>query len=160
MGKVLSGESLKNELKVNPQLKVVFTNGCFDLVHLGHVTYLEEAKALGDLLVVGLNSDDSVKRLKGPLRPIQNENERAGLLAAFQCVDYVCIFDEDTPEKLIHLVEPDILVKGGDWPVDKIVGAQWVLNRGGSVKNLTFVDGQSTSNMIEKIVQRYSHKAV
>lgn len=135
--------------------KIVFTNGCFDLIHTGHSTYLKEAKALGDVLVVGINSDESVARLKGPLRPIQSENERAQLLADLKPVDYVCVFNEDTPERLIQQVEPDVLVKGGDWKVDQIVGSGFVIARGGVVKNLSFVDGKSTTQMIEKIVRRY-----
>lgn len=131
--------------------KVVFTNGCFDLLHVGHVRYLQEARAQGDLLVVGLNSDASVRRLKGPERPVQVENDRAEVLAALGCVDFVVIFDEDTPYELIKAVQPDVLVKGGDWPVDKIVGSDIVLARGGEVKSLQFVNGKSTTSLVEKI---------
>jgi len=134
------------------QKKIVFTNGCFDLMHTGHVTYLEEAKSLGDVLVVGINSDDSVKRAKGNSRPIFNLQDRATLLLALKAVDYVCSFPEDTPDLIIKQVKPDVLVKGGDWPEDKIVGADFVKSRGGIVKSLKFVDGYSTTSVIEKIL--------
>jgi len=130
--------------------KIVFTNGCFDLLHVGHVRYLQEAKRLGDLLVVGVNSDASVRRLKGPTRPVQLEEDRAEILAALGCVDFAVVFAEDTPEKLIHLVKPDILVKGGDWKVEQIVGSDFVLAHGGKVLSLQFVDGKSTTKLIEK----------
>lgn len=130
--------------------KVVFTNGCFDLLHVGHIRYLQQAKALGDLLVVGVNSDNSVKRLKGPTRPLQSEKDRAEILTALRSVDFVVIFDEDSPENLIHEVHPDVLVKGGDWTVDKILGAPFVLSYGGSVRSLQFVDEKSSSNLIKK----------
>jgi D-beta-D-heptose 7-phosphate kinase/D-beta-D-heptose 1-phosphate adenosyltransferase len=130
---------------------VVFTNGCFDLLHVGHVRYLQEARALGDVLVVGLNSDNSVKRLKGPGRPLQNENDRIEILAALQCVDFATLFDEDTPEQLIQRVRPDVLVKGGDWAVEKIVGGAFVQSYGGKVKTLQFVEGHSTTRLIEKM---------
>jgi len=131
--------------------KVVFTNGCFDLLHVGHVRYLAEAKAQGDLLVVGINSDESVKKLKGESRPIQSEQDRAEILAALASVDFVVTFTEDTPENLIHDVRPDILVKGGDWPIEKIVGAKFVLSYGGEVRSLQFVTGRSTSLIVEKM---------
>jgi D-beta-D-heptose 7-phosphate kinase/D-beta-D-heptose 1-phosphate adenosyltransferase len=130
--------------------KIVFTNGCFDLLHVGHVRYLQEARSLGDALVVGVNADASVKRLKGPSRPIQNENDRAEILAALACVDVTVIFTEDTPENLIMKVKPDILVKGGDWKIDSIVGAPFVMSYGGQVMSLQFVDGKSTTKIIEK----------
>ena len=130
--------------------KIVFTNGCFDLLHVCHVRYLQEARNLGDLLVVGVNSDESVKRLKGPTRPVQNENDRAEILAALACVDFTVIFTEDTPENLIHQVHPDILVKGGDWKIDQIVGSSHVMSYGGQVMSLQFVDGKSTTKIIEK----------
>lgn len=129
---------------------IVFTNGCFDLLHVGHVRYLQEARALGDLLVVGVNSDASVKRLKGPTRPVQNENDRAEILAALGCVDFTVIFNEDTPENLIHQVHPNILVKGGDWKIEQIVGSTHVLSYGGKVMSLQFVDGKSTTKIIER----------
>ncbi|WII73174.1 D-glycero-beta-D-manno-heptose 1-phosphate adenylyltransferase [Bdellovibrio sp. 22V] len=130
--------------------KVVFTNGCFDLLHVGHVRYLQEARNLGDILVVGVNSDASVKRLKGPTRPVQIENDRAEILAALNAVDFTVIFTEDTPENLIHKVRPDILVKGGDWKIEQIVGAPFVMSYGGKVMSLQFVDGKSTTKLIEK----------
>lgn len=130
--------------------KIVFTNGCFDLLHVGHVRYLQEAKKLGDVLVVGVNSDASVKRLKGPTRPVQIEGDRAEILAALGAVDYTVIFTEDTPAKLIEAVKPDILVKGGDWKIDQIVGSDFVLANGGQVMSLQFVDGKSTTKLIEK----------
>ncbi|MDG0815487.1 D-glycero-beta-D-manno-heptose 1-phosphate adenylyltransferase [Bdellovibrio svalbardensis] len=130
--------------------KIVFTNGVFDLLHVGHVRYLQEARSLGDALVIGVNADASVKRLKGPTRPIQNENDRAEILAALGCVDFTVIFSEDTPENLIHKVKPDVLVKGGDWKIDSIVGAPFVMSYGGKVMSLQFVDGRSTTKIIEK----------
>ena len=130
--------------------KIVFTNGVFDLLHIGHVRYLQEARAQGDALVIGVNSDASVKRLKGPNRPIQNENDRAEILAALGCTDFTVIFTEDTPIKLIELVKPDVLVKCGDWKIDQIVGAPFVMSYGGQVRSLNFVDGRSTTKIIEK----------
>jgi D-glycero-beta-D-manno-heptose 1-phosphate adenylyltransferase len=132
--------------------KVVFTNGCFDILHLGHVDYLEQAKALGDVLVLGLNSDDSVRRQnKGTERPLQNEEARARIMAALQFVDAVCIFDEDTPLNLILELRPDILVKGDDYAIDQIVGAKEVLDWGGSVQTIPLVQGHSTTNIVKKI---------
>lgn len=134
-----------------PAPRVVFTNGCFDILHVGHVRYLQEARALGDLLVVGLNTDASVRRIKGPERPLQNEASRAEILAALACVDYVVLFDEPTPERLIQEVRPDVLVKGGDYSIATIVGAPFVQSYGGLVKTLTFSDGFSTTSIIEKM---------
>ena len=131
--------------------KVVFTNGCFDILHRGHATYLAQARELGDLLVVGLNTDASVQRLKGPSRPINNQYDRAFLLASLACVDFVILFDEDTPEQLIHTVWPDVLVKGGDYTIDTIVGADFVLQNGGTVTTIPFVDGYSTTSTLNKI---------
>jgi rfaE bifunctional protein nucleotidyltransferase chain/domain len=131
--------------------KVVFTNGCFDILHRGHLTYLKEAKSCGDLLVVGLNSDRSVKELKGPERPINNEQDRKFMLENLRSVDLVVIFDEQTPLNLIKGLMPNVLVKGGDWAVNQIVGSEDVLNSGGEVLSLNFVDGFSTTNIIEKI---------
>lgn len=150
MGQVLSLPELLKSLEPKRKQKIVFTNGCFDLLHVGHVRYLQAAKALGDLLVVGVNSDASVKTLKGPDRPLQNEKDRAEILAALNTVDYTVIFSEDTPENLIQQVKPNVLVKGGDWPVDKIVGSQFVQSYGGTVKSLNFVENRSTSSLIEK----------
>jgi len=131
---------------------VVFTNGCFDILHLGHVRYLQEARALGDMLVVGLNSDSSVKRLgKGEDRPINPEGQRAEVLAALEAVDLVVLFEEDTPAELVRSVQPDILVKGGDWPLDKIVGSDFVLARGGRVESLQLTPGLSTTGLVARI---------
>ena len=130
--------------------KIVFTNGCFDLLHIGHVTYLEEAKRLGDILIVGINTDASVQVLKGPTRPIQNENDRSQILAALKSVDHTILFSEDTPLNLIKQIKPDVLVKGGDWKIEQIVGSDFVLSYGGTVKSLNFVNGKSTTAIIEK----------
>ena len=133
--------------------RVVFTNGCFDILHVGHLRYLEDAKQLGDVLVVGVNSDASVIRLKGPGRPIVPQAERCEMLLGLKPVDAVLIFDEDTPLELIQKVRPDTLVKGGDWPVSQIVGNDVVSSYGGTVKSLPFVEGKSTTNVIEKILE-------
>ena len=132
---------------------MVFTNGCFDLIHRGHVDYLSKARDLGDLLIVGLNSDDSVRRLKGEKRPISNQDSRAMVLAAFTFVDYVVVFDEDTPINLIRSLKPDILVKGGDYSHDNVVGADFVESYGGRLELIPLVPGESTTNLIKKIEQ-------
>jgi D-glycero-beta-D-manno-heptose 1-phosphate adenylyltransferase len=132
-------------------LKVVFTNGCFDLIHLGHVDYLEKARQLGDKLVLGLNTDDSVSRFKGPERPLQDQNSRARVLAAMQFIDLVVYFNEDTPFSLISELVPDILVKGSDYLTENIVGADVVKKAGGVVKTIDFVPGYSTTRIVEKI---------
>lgn len=134
--------------------RIVFTNGCFDLLHYGHLHYLAAARDLADRLVVGLNSAASVGRLKGPHRPINDELTRTHLLAALQVVDAVAIFEDDTPMRLIQLVQPDILVKGGDWRPEQIVGSDLVLAAGGQVLSLPFVTGYSTTNIEQKILQR------
>ena len=131
--------------------KVVFTNGVFDLLHRGHVEYLEEAAGLGDRLVVGINADASVRRLKGDQRPLVPEHERAELVAALQCVDLCVIFDEDTPERLIRDVGPDVLVKGGDWALDRIVGREFVEARGGRVLTVPVREGHSTTALVARI---------
>ncbi len=135
--------------------KVVFTNGCFDIIHAGHIDYLSKAKALGDVMIVGLNSDDSVQRIKGKKRPILKESERAFILTNIEYVDYVVIFDQDTPEQLIAKLIPDILVKGADWDIEDIVGKDIVLANGGEVKTITFVNEQSTTKIIDIILERY-----
>ncbi|MFN8348185.1 MAG: D-glycero-beta-D-manno-heptose 1-phosphate adenylyltransferase [Spirosomataceae bacterium] len=135
--------------------KIVFTNGCFDIVHLGHIDYLEKARALGDKLVLGLNTDASVSRLKGPSRPVVNEYARARLMAALSFVDTVILFDEPTPLELIQTICPDILVKGDDYTVQNIVGADFVIERGGAVKTISLVKGYSTTSLIEKIKNSY-----
>jgi len=132
-------------------LTVVFTNGCFDLLHPGHVRYLADARSLGDVLVVALNSDRSVRILKGEGRPILNEQERAEVVAALQAVDFVTIFDQETPLALIARLLPDILVKGGDWSVDEIVGREEVEAAGGKVLSLPYIEGKSTTEIIERI---------
>ena len=132
--------------------KVVFTNGCFDILHPGHVDYLERARSMGDCLVVGLNSDSSVRRLKGPLRPVNDQAARARVLAGLACVDFVMIFEEDTPLELIKAVCPDVLVKGGDWSVDRIVGREQVEARGGTVCSIPLLEGYSTTGTIDRIV--------
>jgi D-beta-D-heptose 7-phosphate kinase/D-beta-D-heptose 1-phosphate adenosyltransferase len=131
--------------------KIVFTNGCFDIIHAGHVEYLQEAVELGDVLIIGLNSDKSVKRLKGKNRPINSQINRAKVLSGLATVNYIVIFEEDTPYMLIDHVKPDVLVKGGDWKPDEIVGADIVLANGGSVRSLSYKEGHSTSSIINKM---------
>ena len=135
--------------------KVVFTNGCFDIIHTGHTRYLQVAKGFGDVLVVAVNSDDSVRRIKGPKRPIMPQSERAEVLAALSSVDYVTVFDEETPHALIVDLMPDVLVKGGDWSVDDIVGKDAVEAGGGKVCAIPYIDGASTTGIVERIVERY-----
>ncbi len=152
-GKISTWQEAKNQVGVwraNGK-KVVFTNGCFDLIHLGHVDYLEKARNLGDKLVIGLNTDDSVSRFKGPERPLQDQNSRARVLAAMQFVDAVVFFNEDTPLALISELVPDILVKGSDYLTENIVGADVVKKAGGEVKTIDFVPGYSTTRIVEKI---------
>lgn len=138
--------------------KVVFTNGCFDILHAGHVHYLNKARSAGDVLVVGVNSDASVQRLKGEKRPIAPVTDRCSVLSGLEAIDALVIFDEDTPAQIIEKLLPDILVKGADWPMDKIVGAKTVLAHGGEVKTIEFLEGQSTSSIIERIVAAYCRK--
>ena len=135
--------------------KIVFTNGCFDILHWGHVQYLENAGSKGDVLIVGVNSDASVKRIKGDSRPITNEKDRARIIAGLESVNYVVLFNEETPLKTIEALKPDILVKGADWSKDKIVGADFVLSYGGKVKNIKLTKGRSTTNIIKKIARRF-----
>ena len=144
------------EAERNKGKRIVFTNGCFDLLHAGHVKYLQKARNLGDLLVLGLNSDASVRRLKGPKRPLIDQEERAHLLAALDCIDYVVVFDEDTPLNLITALKPYILAKGGDYSIDDVVGRDVVESYGGRVELVTFVDGKSTTNIIERVLELYS----
>ncbi len=133
--------------------RIVFTNGCFYLLHYGHLHYLAEARNMGNRLVIGLNSAASVRRLKGPTRPINDETTRAHILAALEMVDAVVIFEDDTPLELIKLVQPDVLVKGGDWKPEQIVGADIVLAHGGEVKSLPFIPGYSTTNIEQRILK-------
>jgi len=135
--------------------KAVFTNGVFDLLHLGHVTYLQEARNRGDLLVVGLNSDASVRRIKGPLKPLLPLEERAEMLLALSCVDYATFFEEENPYNVIKILRPDVLVKGGDWAIDKIIGGDLVQSWGGKVLNIPVVEGRSTTNLIQMVRDRY-----
>ncbi len=144
-------KSLDEFLEQNKNNRIVFTNGCFDILHKGHVSYLSEARKLGDVLLVGVNSDASVKRLKGSERPINNEHDRAFVLSQLKSVDFTEIFTEDTPLNLILKVKPHVLVKGGDWKIDQIVGAKEVIANGGEVFSLNFVDGYSTTSIIKKI---------
>jgi rfaE bifunctional protein nucleotidyltransferase chain/domain len=131
--------------------RIVFTNGVFDVLHRGHVEYLEEARALGDRLVVGVNTDASVRRLKGPERPLVPENERVELLSALECVDLAVLFEEDTPERLIREVRPEVLAKGGDWSPDRIVGREFVESLGGTVHSIRLREGLSTTRLLERI---------
>lgn len=151
--KIKTQQELKTQIEkwqANKE-KVVFTNGCFDILHLGHIDYLEKAKAQGNKLVIGLNSDESVCKLKGPERPINKEYARSRMLAALSFVDGVTVFGEDTPEELIEFLLPDVLIKGSDYSIETIVGADTVLRNGGEVKTINLVDGYSTSSIIEKI---------
>jgi rfaE bifunctional protein nucleotidyltransferase chain/domain len=151
--KILSwneGRKAVQEWKDNGE-EVVFTNGCFDILHLGHVDYLEKSKELGTKLVVGLNTDASVRKLKGPERPMNNEQARGRILAALSCVDAVILFGEETPLELISAILPDVLVKGSDYTVETIIGADVVMNNGGTVKTINLVDGYSTTGLINKI---------
>lgn len=133
---------------------VVFTNGCFDILHRGHIMFLKKAKSLGDVLIVAVNSDRSVKRIKGPLRPINSQKDRALVLSFLELVDYVTIFDELDPGDLIKKIRPDILIKGGDWKKDKIVGGDFVASRGGRVYSIPLEKGYSTTQLITNIVKR------
>jgi rfaE bifunctional protein nucleotidyltransferase chain/domain len=155
MGEVLSLERMiaERERLRSQNRKVVFTNGCFDLIHPGHIRVLREARSLGDVLIVAINSDRSVRELKGSHRPIMNEDERAEVLAALACVDYVITFDDPTPRETIKAIGPDLLVKGGDYTPDTIVGRDEVEAMGGVVKSLSYIDGFSTSDLIERIIR-------
>lgn len=143
--------NLKDFLETNKGKRIVFTNGCFDIIHRGHVAYMNEAKSCGDVLIVGLNSDASVKRLKGKSRPVNVEEDRKFVMENLKAVDFVEIFTEDTPLNLIKIVMPQVLVKGGDWKPEEIVGSTEVLAAGGEVKSLNFIDGFSTTKIISKI---------
>lgn len=145
---IIKNSTLKNK-------RIVFTNGCFDILHRGHIEYLQQAKTLGDILVVGLNSDSSVKMLKGENRPINNEMDRAICLAALEAVDYVIIFNEETPYNLIKNIRPQVLIKGGDWREEEIVGYDIVTSYGGRVISSNFLSNYSTSKIIQRIINRY-----
>lgn len=157
MKNILSKEEM---LEIRKQFKkdgkkVVFTNGCFDILHPGHVDYLNKAKALGDILILGLNSDTSIKRIKGEKRPVLNQDERAAITSNLKAVDYVVIFEEDDPFNIISYLIPDVLVKGADWSLDKIIGRDVVEANGGEVKAIKFVTDQSTTNIIKKVLSLY-----
>ncbi len=149
--KIMGINSVERFRRIYNNKKIVFTNGCFDILHVGHVRYLQEAAGLGDILVVGLNSDESVRRLKGAERPVNSEADRAEILASLKCVSYVVIFEEDTPYNLIEKLQPDVLVKGGDYKPEEVVGKDIVEARGGCLKLINFVEGKSTTNIINKM---------
>jgi D-beta-D-heptose 7-phosphate kinase/D-beta-D-heptose 1-phosphate adenosyltransferase len=149
--KIIKFGSIEQILSEINDKKIVFTNGCFDIIHKGHVTYLSQAADLGDVLIVGLNSDFSVKKLKGETRPIQDENSRALVLAAFQFIDFIVIFDEETPFNLISKIKPNILVKGGDYQANIVVGADLVMKNGGEVIIIPFIEGFSSSKIINSL---------
>ncbi len=151
LGQIVQG--LKKDGK-----RVVFTNGCFDLLHVGHIRYLEKARSLGDLLVVGVNSDRSVRSLKGLLRPILTEEERAEILSGLWCVDFITLFDEPTPIELITFLQPHVLVKGGDWTKETTVGKEVVEASGGEVVIVPYIEGSSSTNIIETILKRYEKR--
>lgn len=155
MEKVLSLKRLILELAPlrKKKKKVVFTNGCFDIIHAGHVRYLKKARSLGDVLVVGLNSDSSIGKIKGPTRPIVPEKERAEVLSAIMAVDYVVLFNEPSPIKLIEAIKPDVLVKGSDWAAHEIVGGDTVKAYGGKIARVRLVKGRSTTNIIKRILE-------
>jgi D-beta-D-heptose 7-phosphate kinase/D-beta-D-heptose 1-phosphate adenosyltransferase len=160
MDKIYSREKLKKIIDRlrKERKKIVFTNGCFDILHVGHTRYLEEAKKQGDVLVLGLNSDDSVRSLKGQKRPVIPENERADVVAALESVDFVTIFPELTPLELIEYLKPDVLVKGGDWKEEQVVGRKSVEKWGGRVIIIPEIKGSSTTNIVEKIMKVYGNK--
>ncbi len=155
--KIINREALKEKLQALKRggKKIVFTNGCFDFLHVGHVRYLKAAKAQGDVLVVGLNSDGSVRQIKGPRRPVVPEDQRAEILASLACVDFVTLFDEPDPAMIIRFLMPDVLVKGADWAKDAIVGRDIVEGTGGQVVRIPLTEGVSTSDLIEKILDSF-----
>jgi len=156
--KIKSLEDLRSLLAIlrSSGKKIVFTNGCFDLIHTGHTRYLARARSYGDVLVVAVNSDASVRGIKGDLRPINTETERMETLAALESVDFVILFSEPDPYLVIAALQPDVLVKGGDWPVEKIIGRDIVEARGGKVISAGYIEGASTTGIIEKIVRKYT----
>ena len=157
MNKILERNALKDKLEElrKKGKKIAFTNGCFDILHVGHVRYLREAKKTADVLVLALNSDSSVRSIKGEKRPLMNEKERAEILAALEFIDFVTIFPELTPLELINYLKPDILIKGGDWPEEKVVGREEIKKWGGRVAIIPEVEGKSTTNIVEKIKKLY-----
>ena len=157
LDKIVTLEDLVNRLgKVRKSgRKIVFTNGCFDIIHVGHVRYLAEARSQGDMLIVGLNSDGSMRTIKGEKRPIVRQDHRAEVLASLACVDYVVLFEEPDPLRLIQTLKPDVLVKGEDWAADAIIGADDVKSRGGKIVRISFIEETSTTGIIQTILQRY-----
>lgn len=151
--KILNRKNLSSVIKSlkKKNKKIVFTNGCFDLLHLGHIDYLNKAKSKGDILIVGLNSDSSVRKIKGNLRPINSQKSRIAVLSALECIDYIAPFNETTPLNLIRQVVPDVLIKGADWKAKDIIGAQVVLKNKGKIARIPYVKGFSTSSIIKKI---------
>ncbi len=154
--KVLKIEALSKKILKHKKAgkKIAFTNGCFDIIHLGHVSYLEKAKEGNRILIVGLNSDKSIQRIKGKTRPIISQKERAGVLAALTCVDYIVIFNEDTPYETIKKLQPDILIKGADWKGKETVGSDIVKANGGRIEYIKYISGISTTNIIKKIIEK------
>lgn len=154
---ILERNELSGVLNRIRQMKktIVFTNGCFDIIHTGHVQYLAQAKMAGDVLIVGLNSDASVRLIKGSKRPINRQQDRAEVLAALKSVDYITVFDEPDPAKLIQTVKPNVLVKGADWPEENIIGGDFVKKHGGKIVRVPLSPGASTSNIISRIIERY-----
>ena len=159
MNKILERTALKDKLEElrKKGKKIAFTNGCFDILHVGHVRYLREAKKTADVLVLALNSDSSVRSIKGEERPLIPEKERAEILAALEFIDFITIFNELTPLELINYLKPDILIKGGDWPEEKVVGREEIKKWGGRVAIIPEVEGKSTTNIVEKIKKLYCH---
>ena len=149
---IIKKEELSNLLRTLHGKKIVFTNGCFDILHIGHAKYLKESKKFGDILIVGLNSDSSVKRLKGESRPINNEKDRAGLLDELKSVDYVVIFEEDSPVNLLDIIKPDVYTKGADYTLETLPEAPTVINNGGRVEFISFVEGKSTTGIVKNIL--------
>lgn len=159
MNKILDAKILKEKLENlrKNKKKIVFTNGCFDIIHAGHADYLEKARQLGDCLVIGLNSDNSIQRIKGEKRPIVKEEYRLKLMSALACVDFVTVFDEETPEELIRELNPNVLVKGADWAGKDVAGADFVKSNGGSVEFIAMLPGISTTHIIERILDLYDN---
>ncbi len=158
MNKILDRNTLENELDAlrKKGKKIAFTNGCFDILHIGHVRYLREAKKTADILVLALNSDSSVKKIKGEKRPLVPQEDRAEIMAALEFIDFVTIFDETTPLELINLLKPDVLIKGGDWAEDKVVGRDEIKKWGGKLTLIPEINGKSTTSIVDKIRQVYS----
>lgn len=155
MGRLIDREELRDKLKTLHTMKIVFTNGCFDLIHIGHIRLLNRCRQLGDIVIVGLNSDVSVRRVKGEKHPVIPEEHRAEILSAMSSVDLVVMFDEETPLELVKLIRPDVLVKGGDYSEDEIVGAEQVRSWGGEVEIFPFVEGVSTTGLINRIIESF-----